>query len=81
MILEKDNVARCARMTKIRISADEQQRYDSELKDLFRWVEELAEVDTSAVPESSVARGAYLRPDEPITNADLSEKLVRAFNA
>jgi len=81
MILEKDNIVHCARMTKIRISAEEQQRYENELKDLFRWVEELAEVDTSAVEESSIARGAYLRPDEPITNTDLSEKLVSAFNA
>ena len=80
MLLEKDNVARCARMTKIRLSTAEQQQYERELKDLFRWVEELAEVDTSAVKETSIARAAYLRPDEPVTDQTLSDTLGGEFN-
>ena len=80
MLLEKDNIARCARSTKIRLRADEQQKYDKELQDLFRWVEELSKVDTSNVSESSLAQAAYLRPDEPIKNDALSDTLVGAFN-
>ncbi len=80
MILEKDNVAQCARMTKIRLRPDEEKVYEKELADLFRWVEELSGVDTSSVTETCTAHGAYLRPDEPVTNAALSETLVRAFN-
>ena len=79
MILEKDNVEKCARMTKIRLTAQETAGYDEQLKDLFKWVDELAEVDTSALPETSWAHAAYLRPDEPITDAARAEALVAAF--
>lgn len=81
MILEKDNVEKCARMTKIRLTAQETAAYDSQLKDLFKWVEELAEVDTSSVTPDALARAAYLRPDQPVENAELSEQLVAAFPA
>ncbi len=80
MLLEKDNIARCTRSTKIRLRADEQQKYDKELQELFHWVDELSKVDTSAVPESSLAYAAYLRPDEPIMNEALADTLVGAFN-
>ena len=80
MILEKDNIKKCAAMTKIRLNADETQLYDQELKDLFRWVEELAEVDTSAVPEAAISQSVYLRPDEPVINEPLANDLVKAFN-
>jgi len=80
MILEKDNVQKCAAMTKIRLNAGEIDMYNKELKDLFRWVEELSQVDTSAVPETSIQHAAYLRPDTPVTNGPLAESLVTAFN-
>lgn len=80
MILEKDNAAKCAAMTKIRLSDGEAALYERELKDLFRWVEELSEVDTSAVEETSVLRGAYLRPDTPVTDPQRADALVSAFN-
>ena len=80
MILEKDNIVHCAHSTRIHLNADEQQKYDRELQDLFRWVEELSEVDTSSVPESTLSHAAYLRPDEPITNETLADTLVGAFN-
>ena len=80
MILEKDNIKKCAAMTKIRLNADEEKIYDNELKDLFRWVEELSEVDTSSVPETSIQHAAYLRPDEPVVNEKLADALVDAFN-
>lgn len=81
MILEKDNVEKCARMTKIRLTAQETAGYDEQLKDLFKWVEELAQVDTSSVAETSLAYAAYLRPDEPITDVERAEALVAAFPA
>ena len=80
MILEKDHIAKCAAMTKIHLTGDEIALYDKELKDLFRWVEELSEVDTSAVQENSAKRAAYLRPDQPITDAARADQLVKEFN-
>ena len=80
MILEKDNIKKCAAMTKIRLTAGEEQIYDNELKDLFRWVDELSRVDTSGVEETSIKHAAYLRPDQPVVNEALANSLVDAFN-
>jgi aspartyl/glutamyl-tRNA(Asn/Gln) amidotransferase C subunit len=80
MILEKDNVPKCAVMTKIRLNTDEIEMYEKELKDLFRWVEELSEVDTSVVAETSIQHTAYLRPDVPVTDSERADTLVQAFN-
>ena len=81
MILEKDNAARCARMAKVRLSAEEEALYEDQMKELFAWVEQLSAVDTSAVEETTAARAAYLRPDEPVTNEPLAQTLVSQFNA
>ena len=81
MILEKNNTISCARMSKIRMRPEEIALYDEQLKDLFRWVEELSQVDTSAVPETSIAHAAYLRPDVPVTDEKLANQLVHAFSA
>lgn len=81
MILEKDNVEKCARMTKIRLTPQEIAQYDSQLKDLFKWVEELAGVDTSAVTETFSVQAAYLRPDTLVEDAALSNQIVAAFPA
>lgn len=80
MILEKDNAAQCARISKIHLQPAELAGYETQLQELFHWVEKLAEVDTSSIDEPSVTGAAYLRPDEPINNAVLSETLVKAFN-
>ena len=73
-------MAKCARMTKIRLNPGEAQMYERELEDLFKWVEELSEVDTSYVPETCVEHAAYLRPDEPVVNEQLANTLVGEFN-
>lgn len=80
MILEKDNVAKCAAMTKIRLNSGEEEMYERELKDLFRWVEELSEVDTSSIAETAVKQCAFLRPDTPVTDPLRADALVQAFN-
>ena len=81
MILEKDNAARCARMAKVRLSAQEEALYEDQMKELFDWVEQLSSVDTSSVEETAALRAAYLRPDQPITDESLAQTLVSQFNA
>ncbi len=81
MILEKDNAARCARMAKVRLSAEEEALYEDQMKELFDWVEQLSSVDTSSVEETAALRAAYLRPDQPITDESLAQTLVSQFNA
>ena len=80
MILEKDNAAKCARMAKIRLTPQETAQYEQQMQELFGWVQQLSEVDTSAVDVSAAAGAAYLRPDEPIADAALAQTLVSAFN-
>ena len=80
MILEKDNAAKCARMAKIRLTPQETAQYEQQMQELFGWVQQLSEVDTAGVDVSAAAGAAYLRPDEPITDAPLAQTLVGAFN-
>lgn len=81
MILEKNNVAQCARMTKIHLTPEEEKAYESQLADLFNWVEDLSKVDTSSVEEAGTLQAAYLRPDEPVVNEPQAQMLVQAFNS
>ena len=78
--LQKDNAAKCARMAKIRLTPQETAQYEQQMQELFGWVQQLSEVDTSGVDVSAAAGAAYLRPDEPITDAPLAQTLVGAFN-
>ncbi len=80
MILEKDNAARCARMAKIRLTADETAHYEQQMQELFAWVKQLSSVDTSGVSETVLAHAAYLRPDEPVVDEPMAQSIVAAFN-
>lgn len=79
MILEKDNAAHCANMTKIYLTPQETAQYEKQMQDLFGWVRQLSEVDTNGVDLAAVGV-AYLRPDEPVTDASMAQTLVSAFN-
>ena len=80
MRLDQDHATTCARSAKIALTENEAQKYQSQLQELFAWVKQLSEVDVTAVEEKSITRGAYLRPDEPVTNEALSNTLVAAFS-
>ena len=56
MILEKDNAAKCARMAKIRLTPQETAQYEQQMQELFGWVQQLSEVDTSGVDVSATNR-------------------------
>ncbi len=80
MRLEKDNAARCARMAKIRLTADETAHYEQQMQELFAWVQQLSCVDTRGVSETALAHAAYLRPDEPVVDEPTAQVIVAAFN-
>ena len=55
MLIDKDTVAKIARLARIRVPADEQERLAGELSNILGWVEQLSEVDTAGVrPMTSV---------------------------
>lgn len=80
MKLEQDNAAQCARMAKIRFTAEEEAAYQSQMQSLFDWVEQLSKVDVSGVEIDAAAQAAFLRPDDPVVNPALSQMLIGAFN-
>lgn len=79
MILEKDNAAKCAQLAKIHLTPQETAQYEQQMQELFGWVQQLAEVDTSAVEVPSLG-AAYLRPDEPVMDSSLAHTLVEQFS-
>lgn len=80
MILEKNNAGLCARSVKIKLTEAEEEQYAAQLKELFNWVSQLSAVDVSGVELSASGHAAYLRPDEPVTDALLAQQIVDAFN-
>ena len=68
-----------AKLAKIELSAQEEEKLISQIASVVKWVEEIQKVDTSAIT-CTAADFAPKRKDSPVTfeNADT---LVTAFNA
>ncbi len=55
MAVDKDTVAKIARLARIRVSAEQQEALAGELSNILGWVEQLGELDTEGVaPMTSV---------------------------
>ena len=80
MRLDKLNATTCASMSKIRLTEKEAETYQSQVQDLFAWVKQISEVDTTSVQEDGALQAAYLRPDEPVIDEALANTLVSAFS-
>jgi aspartyl-tRNA(Asn)/glutamyl-tRNA(Gln) amidotransferase subunit C len=77
MSLDEATVARIARLARIRIEADKRAALAGELSNIFGWIEQLGEVDTSDVPPmTSVGEMTLtLRPDE-VTDGDKADDVL-----
>ncbi len=66
MAVDRDTVAKIARLARIRITEQESEALTGELSSILAWVEQLAALDTDGVPPmtSVVERALPLRPDE-----------------
>ena len=78
MAVDKDTVARIARLARIRITEAEGEALTGELTNILDWVEQLSELETEGVPPmtSVVARQAPMRADE-VTDGDQAEAVVK----
>lgn len=78
MAVDRDTVARIARLAHIRITEAEGEALTGELSNILAWVEQLSELDTEAVPPmtSVVARDLPLRDDQ-VTDGDQAEAIVK----
>ena len=77
MAVDKDTVARIAKLARIRVSAAQQEALAGELSNILGWVEQLNELDTAGVEPmtSVVAMKPPLRADE-VTDGAMTEDIL-----
>jgi aspartyl-tRNA(Asn)/glutamyl-tRNA(Gln) amidotransferase subunit C len=77
MPIDKDTVAKIARLARIRVSEDEQERLAGELSNILGWVEQLSEVDTANVrPMASVVEARLPMRRDEVTDGDLRDDVT-----
>ena len=81
MEITKKDVELAGKLSKMRVSETEAALYEEQLKALFKWVDELATVDTENVRLTNVNLSAHMRPDEAVTDPALAQTLRDAFPA
>src|SRR3954469_20597766 len=77
MALDKDTVARIARLARLNVPEDELAPLASELSGIFAWIEQLNEVDTKDVePLSSVSDVTLPMREDKVTDGGVAEKVL-----
>lgn len=78
MSIDKETVARIARLARLHISEDEQESFARELSGIMSWIEQLKNVDTDGIEPmtSNVDSALYLRPDE-VTDGNIQEDILK----
>lgn len=81
-MLGRDEVARVAALARLELTSDEMSRFETQLGAILEYVEQIAEVDTTGVPETtSVAAPAGERPDTPQPSLSRADALANAPDA
>jgi aspartyl-tRNA(Asn)/glutamyl-tRNA(Gln) amidotransferase subunit C len=80
MALDKARVKKIARLARVRVPDGELDELAGELSQIFDWIEQLGEVDTTDVPPmtSVVDVAATLRPDEATDTNNVEDVLANA---
>ena len=83
MAVDKDTVARIAKLARIRVSPEQQEALAGELSNILGWIEQLNELDTAGVEPmtSVVAMKPPLRKDEVTDGAKTDDILANAPEA
>ncbi|HKZ96729.1 MAG TPA: Asp-tRNA(Asn)/Glu-tRNA(Gln) amidotransferase subunit GatC [Hyphomicrobiaceae bacterium] len=78
MQVDEATVRRIARLARIKITDEEAKGLERELSGILAWVEQLDEVDTSAVEPMTrvVAQELKMRKDE-VTDGEIADDVVR----
>ncbi len=80
MEITKKDVELAAKLAKMRVSEEEVSIYQEQLEALFKWVAELAAVNTDAVKLTNVNHCAHMRPDVASSNLAQAAELRGAFD-
>ena len=70
MSVTREDVAKIAALARIRMEAEELDRMVPELNGILAWVEQLGEVDTSAVQPMTAVIPNHLRLRDDVVDAD-----------
>ena len=77
MALDKDAVARIAKLARIRVGDDELDHLAGELSQILGWVEQLSEVDVEGVePMTSVVEMALKARADEVTDGGHAERII-----
>lgn len=80
MILSQDDVLKVARLSRLKLTPEEQQRFGEQLGQILDFVQQLNEVDTSDIEPMAHAGDLsnVFRVDEPVASLDRKEALGNA---
>jgi len=77
MSLDKDAVARIARLARLKVPEEELAPLAGELSGILAWIEQLNEVDTKNVePLSSVSDVTLPMRDDKVTDGNIAEEIL-----
>lgn len=78
MLLDKQAVAKIARLARIKVTDEEKEHYASEISGILKWMEQLNEVNTENTPQLSSVAAVTLpwRKDE-VTDGNIQEAVLK----
>lgn len=77
MSLDKNTVAKIARLARIEVSENDKDYFSREISGILKWVEQLGEVDTKGVPQmTSVASIKLPMREDKVTDGGQQEAVV-----
>ena len=77
MSLDKDTVARIARLARLKVPEDELAPLAGELSGILSWIEQLNEVDTANIePLASVSDVTLPMREDKVTDGGIAEKVL-----
>ncbi len=79
MEITKKDVELAGKLAKMRVSPEESAIYESQLKALFNWVQELSAINTDEVELSDAQLSAFIRPDVPVRDEEQAAELRHTF--
>ncbi len=75
--MDAGTLAKIARLSRLRLSPEEQARAAQELSSIFRWIEQLQTVNTEHAPEmTGVDQGALRMREDTVTDGNLQEAVL-----
>ncbi len=73
--MDKQLIEYLSAMAKLQLSEKEKELYAKQIQDIFKWVEQISELDLSSEKDYSFKTGKFIRDDEPKNFPDREEIL------